>query len=101
MNSFQLTPDAKASMISIALYTQKRWGKQQRIIYMKMVDQCFHDLVANPLQGKARPEIYHTMRSRPVGKHIVFYIPLDQQIIIVNVIHERMDPARHLHNLPA
>jgi len=99
MNSFELTPDAKASLIRIAMYTQEVWGRKQRLAYMKMIDTCFHDLAANPMHGKSRPDIYHTIRSQPVGKHIVFYIPQEQYIIIVNVLHERMDPARHLHTL--
>lgn len=96
MSTFLLTPDAKAGLISIALYTQQKWGTKQRHSYLKMIDDCFQALAISPMQGKARPEIHHTLRSHPAGKHIVFYIIKQDHIVIVNVLHERMDPARHL-----
>ncbi len=98
MGVFQLTPDAKASMIQIARYTQKKWGTQQRYSYLKLIDDCFHALAEAPMQGKSRPEIYHILRSFPVGKHIVFYIIKQNYIVIVNVQHERIDPIRYLQS---
>jgi len=96
MGGFQLTPDAKASMMQIARYTQRTWGVKQRNSYMRLIDDCFHALVASPRQGKLRPEIHHAMRSHPVGKHVVFYMIQTNDIVIVNVLHERMDPDRNL-----
>jgi len=96
MNDFRLTPDAKASLLSLALYTQQTWGTEQRRSFLKMSDECFHALAITPMQGKARPEIHHTLRSHPAGKHIVFYIIKQDHIVIANVLHERMEPSRHL-----
>ena len=98
MSYFQLTPDAKASLMQIAIYTQTRWGEKQRHIYMKMLDDCFHLLSKTPMRGMVRPDIFHTLRSYPAAKHIVFYIIKSDHIVIVNVLHERMDPAKHLHS---
>ncbi len=96
MGSFQLTPDAKASMMQIARYTQRTWGLKQRNSYMRLIDDCFHALAASPKQGKSRPEIHLAMRSHKVGKHIVFYMVKKDYITIVNLLHERMDPDRNL-----
>ena len=96
MGGFQLTPDAKASMMQIARYTQQTWGVKQRNSYMQLIDACFHALAASPRQGKSRPEIHHAIRSHPVGKHVVFYMIQMNGIVIVNVLHERMDPDRNL-----
>lgn len=96
MPTFRLTPDAKASLIQIALYSQQTWGEKQRRIYIKQMDDCFHKLAASPMLGKARPEIYHALRSFPVGRHIVYYMKRDDHIIIVNVLHDRMDPVQHI-----
>jgi toxin ParE1/3/4 len=96
MPAFRLTPDAKASLMQIALYTQQTWGEKQRRVYIKEIDGCFHKLAASPMQGKARPEIYHTLRSHPVGRHIIYYMIKDDHIVIVNVLHDRMDPVRHI-----
>ena len=97
MGAFQLTPDARASMMQIADYTQKTWGIRQRNSYLKSIDDCFHTLAEAPMRGKFRPEVHHALRSYPVGKHIVFYIIKPDFIVIVNVLHERMDPEKCFH----
>ncbi|MBL4775346.1 MAG: type II toxin-antitoxin system RelE/ParE family toxin [Mariprofundus sp.] len=92
MSCFKLTPDAKASLMQIAGYTQQKWGIRQRKTYLKMIDDCFHTLSARPRLGKIRPEIHHALRSHPAGKHIVFYIIDQHDIVIVHVLHQGMDP---------
>jgi len=96
MSGFKLTPDAKASLMQIARYTEQQWGKKQRNGYLKVIDDCFHTLSETPNLGRIRPEIHHALRSHPAGKHIVFYIIHQDYISIVQVLHERMEPARHL-----
>lgn len=97
MAGFRLTPDARSNLMQIGLYTEQRWGRQQRMDYLKMIDDCFRMLADAPLQGKVRPEIHHRLRSYPVGRHIVFYLIRDEAlIVIVNVLHARMDPVCHL-----
>jgi len=93
---FRLTPDAKVSLKQIALYTRETWGEKQRRTYLKNIDACFHKLAASPMQGKARPEIHHALRSHPAGRHIVYYLIQDDYIVIVNVLHDRMDPVKHI-----
>jgi toxin ParE1/3/4 len=96
MAEFRLTRQAHASLMQIGLYTQQRWGRQQRVNYLKMIDGCFQQLADNPLQGKARPEVHDQLRSYSVGKHVVFYqIKAEGLVVIVNVLHERMDPCQH------
>ena len=97
MGAFHLTPDAKSSLMQIARYTERTWGLEQRKRYMRSIDDCFHALANAPMQGKSRPEIHHALRSHPVAKHLVFYLIRPDDIVIVNVLHERMDPDRNLH----
>jgi len=96
MNSFRLTADAKASLMKIGLYTQKTWGRKQRYAYLRMLDDCFFRLCETPKLGKIRPELHHALRSYPAGKHIVFYLMQPDCIVIVHVLHERMDPDQYL-----
>ncbi len=74
MAVFRLTADAKASLMQIARYTQKTWGRRQRVTYLRMIDDCFSSLAVNPMRGRSRPDLHHALRSHPTGKHIVFYI---------------------------
>jgi len=92
---FQLTPDAITSLKQIALYTRQTWGEKQCRSYLKSIDTCFHKLAASPMLGKSRSEIYHALRSHPVGRHIIYYLIQDAHIVIVNILHDKMDPLQH------
>jgi toxin ParE1/3/4 len=93
---FHLTHDAKASLRHIALYTQQKWGVKQRQTYLKALDKCFHDLAIAPTKGKLRSEIHHHMRSYPQGSHVIYYLVQESTIVIVDILHKRMDPDIHI-----
>lgn len=95
MSTFRLTPDAKRSLIQIASYTKDNWGKKQRNTYLKRLDDCLHTLANDPKLGTQRLEIHPTLRSYTVAKHVVFYIVKPTMIVIVNILHERMDFEQH------
>lgn len=97
MGTFSLTEAAKTDLKSIAAYTQRRWGKEQRRIYAKQFDDAFH-LLADTLEaGIACDMIKVGYRKFPIGSHIIFYRPLSEiEIEIVRILHKRMDLARQL-----
>ncbi|OYW92068.1 MAG: hypothetical protein B7Z18_08720 [Alishewanella sp. 32-51-5] len=53
---YRVTPRAKEDLINIARYTEASWGRAQRNLYLKQLEQRFAWLAANPHLGKARPE---------------------------------------------
>jgi toxin ParE1/3/4 len=96
MSKLHLTPNAKSDLVDIALYTQNKWGKKQRYIYLKIIDDKLHDLSIYPTKGKIRPEIHYNLRSYQVKKHIIYYLVKSDKIVIVNILHERMDSNKHI-----
>ena len=52
MPVFTLTNMANADLKEIAKFTQNRWGREQRDLYLQMLDVSFQQLAANPLKGK-------------------------------------------------
>jgi toxin ParE1/3/4 len=92
MSKFTLTDKAKDDLKKIARFTQKRWGKEQRNIYLKSLDSCFHQLGDNPAMGRACDEIKPGYYKFPTGSHVVYYrSKTEKQIEIVRVLHESMD----------
>ena len=90
--TFSLTRKAKADLKSIARYTQRQWGVQQRNTYLAQIDAAFHDLSNAPDKGRKCDYIRHGYRKYKVGKHNIFYRNIDtEEIEIVRVLHERMD----------
>jgi toxin ParE1/3/4 len=96
MIPFVLTRDARSSLKSIAIYTQQRWGEAQRRTYLKALDEQFHAISHFPMKGVARPEIFPALRSDRYHDHIIYYMIDGQRIIIVNILHQRMDPRHHI-----
>jgi toxin ParE1/3/4 len=97
MGAFSLTRAARADLKSIAIYTQRQWGKKQRRIYVQQFDDAFHLLAENPETGTGCEFIKKGYRKFPNGNHVIFYRILEShEIQIVRILHKRMDIARHL-----
>ena len=97
MGAFQLTNNAKFDLRSIAAYTQRKWGKEQRRIYLRQFDDVFHLLAKTPDIGIACDYIKTGYRKFPTTSHVIFYRLLsDTEIEIVRVLHKRMDAKPHL-----
>jgi toxin ParE1/3/4 len=92
MSSFCLTKKAVADLLEIGRYTEKHWGKEQRNKYLAQLDAGFHQLAANPLQGRDCSEIRKGYRKMKVGSHVIFYRQTSAvKIEIVRILHGCMD----------
>ena len=92
MPNFSLTEAAKSDLKSIARFTQKRWGREQRNHYLKTLDDCFHQLSNNPNMGQVCSEIRPGYYKFLTGSHVVYYHSKSNEYIeIVRVLHENMD----------
>lgn len=83
-------------MAAIGRYTQQQWGKQQRKRYLQALDKQFHALAKTPGKGHKRDDIAAGLRSFPQGEHIIFYLRRSKDIVIVDILHRRMDPLHHI-----
>ena len=96
MRTFSLTEAARADLKSIAAYTQRRWGKEQRRIYAKQFDDAFHMLAGSPEAGTICDFIKAGYQKFPNGSHVIFYRSLSgTEIEIVRILHKRMGLARY------
>jgi toxin ParE1/3/4 len=92
VRSFALTHKAKADLRGIAFYTEARWGKEQRNLYIKQFDEVFHLLAKTPLAGKACDYVKDGYRKFPHGSNIIFYKDDGKKkLIIVRILHKSMD----------
>lgn len=99
MSTFTLTKKAKADFKSIATYTQRKWGKEQRKIYARQFDDVFHMLSETPAAGNKCDFIKLGYRKFPVTSHVVFYHSVSQsKIEVVRILHKRMDAKTQFKN---
>ncbi|PCH64832.1 MAG: plasmid stabilization protein ParE [Gammaproteobacteria bacterium] len=99
MGVFSLTEKAKADLKSIAAYTQRKWGKEQRKIYALQFDDAFHLLSDTPAIGNKCAFIKPGYRKFPVSRHLIFYHSVSQsKIEVVRILHKRMDAKTQIKN---
>lgn len=92
MKAFELTKEAKEDLRKIARFTEKRWGRDQRFLYIKQFDEVFHLLPKNPSVGKQCEYIKKGYRKFPQSSHIIFYREgKKSKIIIIRILHKNMD----------
>jgi toxin ParE1/3/4 len=118
MARFRLARPAQVDLANILATSAERWGAEGRQRYAAVLAAAMRQVADQP-EGpltKKRPELRSAIRSfhvrytrrsaedatvrRPV--HVLYYRVAQEGVIeIVRVLHERMEPSRHLDELPA
>lgn len=92
MRPFALTHKAKADLYAIALYSEQQWGKAQRNLYIKQLDDAFHVIAENPALGKNCDALLPGYRKFPQGSHVIYYLSGNNPAItIIRILHKSMD----------
>ncbi len=92
MSSYKLSRKAVEDLIAIGRYTMKTWGKSQRNIYLKKIDDCFIQLSENPTLGFKCDHIAKGYRKFPQGSHVIFYKLSTKGVVeIIRILHKSMD----------
>jgi len=84
---------AESDIKSVLRYTMKTWGRAQTVRYRQELQNCFQLLADHPSLGRSCDSIHPGMRRLEVGKHVVFYLPEPDGLLIVRVLHQQMVPA--------
>jgi toxin ParE1/3/4 len=92
MGKFTLTRKARADLEEIARFTWSRWGREQGVRYLTLLDDCFRQLGETPLLGRDCGDIRRGYRKLPVGGHVIYYRQLPGSTVeIVRILHGSMD----------
>ncbi|HLC15243.1 MAG TPA: type II toxin-antitoxin system RelE/ParE family toxin [Thermodesulfovibrionia bacterium] len=96
MTPFKLSTEAEQDLRSIYLYTYRNFGEEQADKYLSGLENAFQMISSNPRIGRERPDIDPLVRCMEHGKHVIFYDLHEDHILIVRVLHGRMDVKKHL-----
>jgi toxin ParE1/3/4 len=66
--------------------------------FAALIDSEFHTLARRPQLGRTRPELASGLRSFPVGRYVIFYMPTPKGVEIVRVLHGARDADSALHD---
>lgn len=98
MAEFRVSRAASRDIESIGRYTQMNWGADKRRTYLADMEVQFSRLAENPYLASERAEFNPPVRMLPYQRHIIVYLVTDAGVLIVRVLHERMDVRKHLQN---
>lgn len=96
MAELRLTPAALRDLEEIWRYTAQRWGASQAERYIDHLNACFEALAHSPLSAPACDHIRPAYRRQPVESHVVYYRTGQDSVVVVRILHARMDAPRHL-----
>jgi len=80
---------------AIAEYTIERFGIDQARRYRDELAACFEQLVHHPGLGRRSEQLGSGLRRYEHRSHIVFYQVVGTGILIVRILHSRMDVRLH------
>ena len=96
MTSYRLTPAAQRDLSSIWNFTRESWDESQAEIYIFEIRAAIERIAAAPGRGRRCDEIREGYRRYSIGSHLVFYVERTDGVDVIRVLHQRMDPSRHL-----
>ena len=98
MAKYHFTNKAVEDLANIWNYTFETWSERQADTYYNMLIESCQKIVENPwLYGVKYDEITEGLRGYRANKHIIFYqILQDDEILIIRILHQRMDLKRRM-----
>jgi toxin ParE1/3/4 len=96
MASYELSGPADRDLTDIYAYSYRQFGETTADAYLIALHDCFARLAENPTTGRSIDYIRSGYFRFEHARHVVFYISAERGIRIMRVLHERMDPERHL-----
>jgi toxin ParE1/3/4 len=87
---------AELDLISIWAYSLGQWDATQADNYLDELDKGISALADNPELGVNRDAVRTGYRALFINSHAVYYTITPRAIFFVRILHEGMDPGRHL-----
>jgi toxin ParE1/3/4 len=92
----ELTEIARADLKSIRRYSQRAWGPDRTAQYIAALRDTMKGLIAGTVVSRNRDDLWPGRQLATSGRHCVFFEADQSRILVVRVLHDRMDYQRHL-----
>ena len=96
MARYELSNAADRDLTDIYIYSYQQFGEAAADRYFSDLEACFTRLSEFPRLGRSIDQIRPGYFRFEHQSHTVFYMLTDFGVRIVRVLHEAMDPERHL-----
>lgn len=96
MSAPRFTPAARSDLSAIWDYTEERWDAAQADTYIHELYAAAERVTGTPERGHPVDHIRPGYRRYSIGSHLLFFAIFDGDVTVVRILHQRMDPTRHL-----
>ena len=93
---YQLTDEATRDVEIILAYSVDNFGIKQAEHYFDALKNCIQLLADNPNIGHSAEDILPEYFRFPYESHVIFYKKFSSSILVVRILHERMDSKLHI-----
>ena len=92
---YQLTEEAAKDVEEILAHSVKSFGILRTEQYFDALKECIELLADNPEIGHCADVRLQEYLRFPYESHVIYYKVLSTSILVVRILHERMDPKLH------
>ena len=96
VKTIELTHDAERDLIEIYLYGIEHFGYAQAERYLATLNEKMAVVTDNASFGADYDFVNDGLRRYECASHAIYYQPTDTGILVLRILHGRMDPGRHL-----
>jgi toxin ParE1/3/4 len=94
MAEVRLSPRAQQDLEEMFDATVARWGLDQAMHYIDLIEAACLALAAAPLPAPACNHVRPGYRRRPVEQHMIYFRVEGDDIAVIRILHQRMDARR-------
>jgi toxin ParE1/3/4 len=92
----ELTKEAERDLINIFLFGVEHFGVVQAERYSSLLTAKIESAAANPSFGADYDFVRSGLLRYEATSHAIYYRQTSDGILVLRILHGRMDPVRHL-----
>lgn len=92
---YKLSHLAAIDFASIYEYTLTEFGAIQADNYTEALENTLTSIAQSPFIGRTYPDINEYIRRLDYRQHAVFYRIRENDVFILRILHQQMEPLRH------
>jgi toxin ParE1/3/4 len=96
MARVELSAAADVDLTGIYIYSFREFGAAKADSYLLSLGRCFERLAEFPGLGRNVDHLRRGYFRFHHASHTVYFVSIPDGIRIIRVLHQRMDPDRHL-----
>ncbi len=90
------TPQAQRDLDEIWRYSAKEWSDERADHYIRALIATCETVAQRPDIARRRDDVKLGYRAALSGSHIIFFKISGPSLIVVRILHQRMDVIRHM-----